>query len=222
LGGRGRAAKRGLVLGFVAVLAVGLLTLFSLPAAGSGKGTRRNSHANSNAQAAENSTKGMNRESGPGEWKENGHQPSQNSAPQGYSPSDPDNGGNGGIDKPGSSGGFDADKDGNNGCGNDTDREDDNNGWCGTKPAPEQGAPPTSGQSPAPAVAPSVSVPARQPAAPSVLGVQLHAPQPAPEVQGLQIGGLPRTGVALLGMLLAAGLFVSGGVVLRKGAGPRS
>jgi hypothetical protein len=25
--------------------------------------------------------------------------------------------------------------DGNNGCGNDPDREDDNNGWCGNKPA---------------------------------------------------------------------------------------
>ena len=39
---------------------------------------------------------------------------------------------NGGVDKPGCTGGVDAtDRDGNNGCGNDADREDDNNGNCG-------------------------------------------------------------------------------------------
>src|SRR5881409_811096 len=31
--------------------------------------------------------------------------------------------------------------DGNNGCGNDADREDDDNGWCGHKPARETPAP---------------------------------------------------------------------------------
>ena len=54
---------------------------------------------------------------------------------QGRSHSDPDGMSNGGPDKPGCLGGFDADKDGNNGCGNDADREDDNNGNCGRKPA---------------------------------------------------------------------------------------
>jgi len=50
---------------------------------------------------------------------------------QGRSHSDPDAMENKGFDKPGCTGGFDADRDGNNGCGNDADREDDNNGHCG-------------------------------------------------------------------------------------------
>lgn len=50
---------------------------------------------------------------------------------QGRSHSDPDGMENGGFDKPGCTGGHDADRDGNNGCGNDADREDDNNGHCG-------------------------------------------------------------------------------------------
>ena len=51
---------------------------------------------------------------------------------QGRSLSDPDGDTNGGADKPGCTGGVDAgDRDGNNGCGNDADREDDNNGNCG-------------------------------------------------------------------------------------------
>ncbi len=48
--------------------------------------------------------------------------------PQGKSLSDPDGGQ---WDKPGHDGGEDDDRDGNNGCGNDTDRSDDNNGHCG-------------------------------------------------------------------------------------------
>jgi hypothetical protein len=52
--------------------------------------------------------------------------------PQGKSLSDPD----GGLwDKPGHEGGEDDDRDGNNGCGNDTDRSDDNNGHCGRQAA---------------------------------------------------------------------------------------
>jgi hypothetical protein len=54
---------------------------------------------------------------------------------QGRSTSDPDGMRNGGPDKPGFRGGFSADRDGNNGCGNDDDREDDNNGNCGGKRA---------------------------------------------------------------------------------------
>jgi hypothetical protein len=51
---------------------------------------------------------------------------------QGRSLSDPDGDTNGGADKPGCTGGVDPDdRDGNNGCGNDADREDDNNGNCG-------------------------------------------------------------------------------------------
>jgi len=58
---------------------------------------------------------------------------------QGRSLSDPDGTSNGGADKPGCTGGFDADKDGNNGCGNDADREDDNNGNCGGKKTGDTG-----------------------------------------------------------------------------------
>ena len=55
---------------------------------------------------------------------------------QGRSLSDPDGTNNGGTDKPGCKRDtepwkFDTDNDGNNGCGNDDDREDDNNGNCG-------------------------------------------------------------------------------------------
>ncbi len=89
---------------------------------------------NGNSKAAANASKGMNRPGAEGTWKENGHEPAVVSAPQGHAPSDPDFTGNGGVDKPGRSGGFSADKDGNNGCGNDDDREDDNNGWCGRRP----------------------------------------------------------------------------------------
>lgn len=56
------------------------------------------------------------------------------SGAQGKAASDPDGDANGGADKPGMAGGFDEDKDGNNGCGNDDDFEDDNNGWCGGGP----------------------------------------------------------------------------------------
>ncbi|MDP2671350.1 MAG: hypothetical protein Q8P13_02695 [bacterium] len=58
---------------------------------------------------------------------------------QGKAQSDPDDNGKGpdrsnlGFDKPGYSGGINDDRDGNNGCGNDSDREDDNEGWCGHK-----------------------------------------------------------------------------------------
>jgi hypothetical protein len=70
---------------------------------------------------------------GPG----NGHEKSSNGPTQGASQSNPDGGG---VDKPYAAAGQEArsqgssDWDGNNGCGNDDDREDDNNGWCGRKP----------------------------------------------------------------------------------------
>lgn len=108
-------------------------------------------HANANAQqagngkshAAENAGRGMNRVGSLGAWGINGHVPSPISFPQGHSLSDPDGNANGGLDKPGQTGGFDADRDGNNGCGNDSDREDDANGWCGHRPV--AGPPPPGG-----------------------------------------------------------------------------
>jgi len=75
---------------------------------------------------------------------------------RGKSPSKPDQDGIGadhGIvnnDKVG------PDTDGNNGCGNDADREDDDNGWCGAKPHKEKPpvVPPTETPTPAPTVTP--------------------------------------------------------------------
>jgi hypothetical protein len=63
------------------------------------------------------------------------HEAGGGTGTQGQSTSDPDGMSNGGADKPGGDGGFDADKDGNNGCGNDDDFEDDNNGNCGGRRA---------------------------------------------------------------------------------------
>jgi hypothetical protein len=47
--------------------------------------------------------------------------------------------------------------DGNNGCGNDPDREDDNNGWCGRTPAPVNGTP-APNVSPAETVSPTETI----------------------------------------------------------------
>lgn len=99
------------------------------------------------ALAVSNSGKGMNRQGGPSThpgkgWKDPG---SWQGSPKNLA--DPDCTGNrttnpqstnvgacddsaGAADKPGGKGGFDSDKDWNNGCGNDTDFEDDNNGLC--------------------------------------------------------------------------------------------
>jgi len=98
------------------------------------------------ADAADNAGKGMNREGSQSE-KLHGNDPGQVQGSQ-KNTADPDCKGNdsipqetnkgdcvsGSADKPGGSGGFDPDKDWNNGCGNDTDFEDDNNGWCGKNP----------------------------------------------------------------------------------------
>jgi len=120
--------KLGLLLSLIIVLVLAMVS----PAA---------------AAAADHSGNGMNRQGGPGThpgigWKDPGQdQGSPNNA------ADPDCSGNrtsapqrtnigacdtpaGAADKPGGSGGFDADRDWNNGCGNDTDFEDDNNGQC--------------------------------------------------------------------------------------------
>ena len=101
----------------------------------------------STTSAVDNSGKGMNRQGGPSThpgkgWKDPG---SWQGSPNNLA--DPDCTGNrtdspqstnigacddsaGAADKPGGTGGFDSDKDWNNGCGNDTDFEDDNNGLC--------------------------------------------------------------------------------------------
>jgi len=99
------------------------------------------------AEASDNAGKGMNREGTEGQ-KLHGNDPGQDQGSP-KNTADPDCAGNrtadpqatnkgdcgaGAADKPGGSGGFNSDKDWNNGCGNDTDREDDSNGWCGRKP----------------------------------------------------------------------------------------
>ena len=111
--------------------------------------------------AQEQSGSGMNRQGGPSEhpgrgWKDPGQ---DQGSPTNLA--DPDCTGNrtrspqatnigscddddGAADSPGGSGGFDADKDWNNGCGNDTDFEDDNNGQCrGPQRATTTVTPPT-------------------------------------------------------------------------------
>ena len=150
--------------------------------------------ANGAAHAAANASRGMNRPGAPGTWGDQGHVPAPVSAPQGYSPSDPDWTGNDGLDKPGATGGFNDDRDGNNGCGNDSDREDDNNGWCGSKPAavepPEPPGPPPPNPKPKP---PSIVLSEKTPAA-----------------------ALPRTGIDASTLLFAGMGFVLAGVFLRR------
>jgi len=104
-----------------ALLALGL---FAGPSAGAA-GSDKQSKAESKAERSEKVTC----------FNDEGHT-------QGRSLSDPDGMSNGGADKPGCTreGGdppwnADTDNDGNNGCGNDLDREDDNNGNCRRQPA---------------------------------------------------------------------------------------
>jgi hypothetical protein len=161
---------------------------------------------NGHSHAPQNASRGMNRPGAPGQWKSNGHSPSPNSFPQGHSPSDPDFNGNGGLDKPGQTGGFSADRDGNNGCGNDDDREDDNNGWCGNKPH-QLGPPPSP-----PPVTPPVTPPGK---GPRVL--------PLPKITRIEGRTLPRTGIEAIDLSYAGlGLMIAG-QYLRKRArrGPR-
>lgn len=164
------------------------------------KSTARGPGGNGKSNAPANASKGMNRPGSPGSWKEHGHEPAPVSAPQGYSPSDPDFTGNGGLDKPGQSGGFSPDKDGNNGCGNDDDREDDNNGWCGNKPQP-----------PAPPPPPPPPPPPGGGPGPIVL--------PGPKITPPDVGGgkLPRTGFDLAQIMwLGTGMTLSGHALRRR------
>lgn len=101
---------------------------------------------------------------------------------QGKSPSTPDQDGIGadhGIDNNDKTG---EGTDGNNGCGNDPDREDDNNGWCGK--------PPEAGPTETPTTTPEVSPTATETT--EVLGRKFT--RPGTEVLGV---GLARTGLPL-------------------------
>jgi hypothetical protein len=193
-----------IVFGTLVVVLLLLLQSASALAApgGQGKGngtpldaTKSPSSQKANGQgkshAPENASRGMNRPGGPGSWKSHGHVPALVSFPQGYSPSDPDFTGNGGIDKPGFAGGFSADRDGNNGCGNDDDREDDNNGWCGRKP--HEATPPES---------------------PPVVPPLVQVPSPKTRVLG---GPLARTGVDAFDLsYLGIALLVTGSALRRR------
>jgi hypothetical protein len=120
--------KLGLLLSLVIVLVLAMVS----PAA---------------AAAADHSGNGMNRQGGPGTHPGNGWKDPGQDQGSPNNTADPDCTGNrtsapqrtnigacdsptGAVDKPGGTGGFDADHDWNNGCGNDTDFEDDNNGQC--------------------------------------------------------------------------------------------
>lgn len=114
---------------------------------------------------------------------------------RGKSSSTPDQDGIGadhGIDNNDKTG---AGTDGNNGCGNDADREDDNNGWCGKKPA--TGVSPTE----TPTTSPTTGSPSPQA---QVLGLKLVKPQVAAQ-------GLAQTGAGLLiPIAMATGLLTMG------------
>ena len=177
-------------------------------AAGSGEAAGETAHesngpgSNQKSHALANASRGMNRVSGPGTWKSHGHVPAPVSAPQGHAPSDPDFNGNGGIDKPGQTGGFSADRDGNNGCGNDDDREDDNNGWCGKRPK---------------AVSPPPEQPPEQPPEnpPTRPGPRVL---PGPKITPPVIEGekLPKTGFGVLELSWTGWSLVLAGHVLRR------
>jgi hypothetical protein len=208
---RSKALPATLAIVFVIAVATPVLAMATAQSAGSATAQASPSpHGSANSHAADNADRGMNREGSPGEWKGDGHQPSEGSFPQGHSPSDPDGMGNGGMDKPGMDGGFDDDQDGNNGCGNDADREDDNNGWCGkpafagrTSPSPSASpeVSPTESETPTPAV-----VAGRTQA--RVLGVQLH--------RTLGSGALATTGAHIVEVLLVAAGFMLAGAVMRR------
>ena len=176
---------------------------------------------------------------GPG----NGHQKSSNGSTQGASHSNPDGGG---VDKPYAAAGQEArsqgtsDWDGNNGCGNDDDREDDNNGWCGRKPDHEPDVKAAAVKSNAAEVkAPEVK--AAEVKAAQVMGVQVGAAAatttaaaaPAAvaaaatgrgtEVLGVQVSrgeGLAATGIPVLLLVLAGLALVFGGTGLRRWSRP--
>jgi hypothetical protein len=103
--------------------------------------------------------------------------------------------------------------DGNNGCGNDPDREDDNNGWCGRKPSATPTA--TSTSTASPTVAPTETSGGSET---EVLGETFKKPKPAAQVLGV---GFARTGAAVTTLVLLALMTVVIGLGLRTIARPR-
>ena len=192
-----------------------------------GNGPRSNDEGiRENDNAREGSARGQNREGEPGAWKDNGHDP-QGGGTQGKSPSDPDADGNGGMDKPGYDGGFDDDKDGNNGCGNDADREDDNNGWCGKRPKPPGGGdnpPGTPPVEPSPTEEPPLVI--ATPSAAADDSQEVERPREEPEVLGIITQRLtrpveaPRPALATTGMDVTT-LALAGLLLIGSGAGMR-
>jgi hypothetical protein len=171
-------------------------------------------------------------------------QPDGETKTQGRSLSDPDGDTNGGADKPDPdcTGGVDAtDRDGNNGCGNDADREDDNNGNCGgdgtatDEPAQPDGDDVTVNpetvegdvnvqsaaavsESGTPATEVSSTTPADLAAVTAADNTNPAAdattPEPETQVLGETLSApdtLPRTGAAVGGLALLGGLLVGGG-----------
>ncbi|MGH2811304.1 MAG: hypothetical protein ACRDI1_01145 [Actinomycetota bacterium] len=194
-----------------------------------GQAGKAESTTDSESQAKTNSGNGMNRQGGPGThpgkgWKDPGQV-------QGtfHNQAEPDCTGNrstdpqatnlgscddalGAADKPGGSGGFDADKDWNDGCGNDTDFEDDNNGRCGGRKADQPPPPPPPPPHPPPPGDGGVGGP--RPA--QVLGRPIPAPPAAPA------GQLPATGVDFTSLLLSGlGLMALGRKMTRYGSKKR-
>ena len=172
--------KLGLLLSLVIVLVLAMVS----PAA---------------AAAAAHSGNGMNRQGGPGTHPGNGWKDPGQDQGSPKNTADPDCTGNrtaapqrtnigacdtptGAADKPGGAGGFDADRDWNNGCGNDTDFEDDNNGQChgphAVQPHPSvtPPAPPATCDTHTPPAPPPPTKPPTKP--PTETGT--HHPPPAP------------------------------------------
>lgn len=103
--------------------------------------------------------------------------------------------------------------DGNNGCGNDPDREDDNNGWCGRPPL-------SAGELRPAGVASSDRRTTSGALAANVAGVEVLGrsfTRSAPET-----GGLATTGGDILRLALTAGALVVVGFGIRRSSPPRS
>jgi pyruvate/2-oxoglutarate dehydrogenase complex dihydrolipoamide acyltransferase (E2) component len=185
---------------FVTVLVVLALAGFGVTAAygargGNGK-SNSGTHGNSAAAHAQSTP------------TDSSHDPSNpDGTYRGKSGSTPDQDGIGadhGIDNNDKTG---PGTDGNNGCGNDADREDDNNGWCGKKPANVKPTEtPTATETPE--VSPSATTTAE------VLGETFTRPS----VLG---SNLARTGVALGVFMLAAMVLALFGFALRAIARPK-
>ncbi|MCA1830139.1 MAG: hypothetical protein ABR552_02835 [Actinomycetota bacterium] len=186
------AQKRGYAMRTLAVLVGGVFLLISAgslalatPKGGHAGTNHASTHAHGNSVHSSDSTN-----------------------TRGKSPSRPDQDGIGmdrGLvndDKPPSG-------DGNNGCGNDADREDDNNGWCGHKPAPTVTATATETVGGV-TVTPSESA--------SVLGLQITRNSTTTQPASASVLGtsLARTGLSIAALLAAAAAFIAAGVMLSR------